>query len=113
MNITAEIWTKIGSISDIPQRGARRVKYGAVVIAIFRTFDDRIFALEDVCTNCDGPISQGIVGDASVACPICNWEISLETGEAMGADVGQVATYPVRLEGGILQISLSPAAKAA
>lgn len=102
------LWTQIGIVSDIPQRGARCVQIDAQTIAIFRGHDDQIYALEDICTNCDGPISQGIVGDRSVFCPICNWEIDLKTGEACGADVGQVAIYPVRLDGKAILLGLTP-----
>ena len=35
-----------------------------------------------------------------MTCPLHNWVISLETGEAQGADEGQVATYPARVEDG-------------
>ncbi|MCV6545811.1 MAG: nitrite reductase small subunit NirD [Cohaesibacter sp.] len=90
------LWIAIGSLSDIPQRGARCVEHSGKVIAIFRSFEDEIFALEDICTNCDGPISQGIVSDRSVSCPICNWEIDLKNGQALGADVGQVQTYAIQ-----------------
>lgn len=100
------LWISIGSILDIPQRGARCVQYGDKTIAIFRFFDDQVFALEDISTNCDGPISQGIVCDASVSCPICNWEIDLKTGKALGADVGQVQTYPLQLEGLTIQLGI-------
>ncbi|WP_319530005.1 nitrite reductase small subunit NirD [uncultured Cohaesibacter sp.] len=113
MDMNNEIWTEIGRLSDVPQRGARRVAYGSMKIAIFRTFQDRVFALEDVCTNCDGPISEGIVSDASVSCPVCAWEISLETGEAMGADVGQVKVFPVRLVDDAIQLCLTPVVFAA
>ena len=37
---------------------------------------------------------------ASVTCPLHNWVISLETGEALGADEGCVRTFPVKVEDG-------------
>ena len=71
-----------------------------MTIAIFRTADDRVFAREDKCPHTTGPLSQGIVHDGGVTCPLHNWVFSLETGEAQGADAGRVATYPARVEGG-------------
>ena len=35
-----------------------------------------------------------------MTCPLHNWVISLETGEAQGADEGRVSTYPARVENG-------------
>lgn len=91
-------WIAIGSISDIPSRGARCVMTPHGRIAVFRTVDDEIFAIEDRCPHKGGPLSQGIVHGASVTCPMHNWTIALETGRATGADEGAVKTIPVKVE---------------
>lgn len=93
-------WVDIGAVTDIPRRGARCVNTPQGKIGVFRTMEDRIFAIEDHCPHKGGPLSQGIVHDASVTCPLHNWVISLETGEAQGADSGRVATIPVKIEDG-------------
>jgi nitrite reductase (NADH) small subunit len=97
----------IGTIDDIPRRGARCVKNGDMTIAVFRTVDDRIFALEDKCPHRNGPLSQGIVHDGCVTCPLHNWVISLETGTAQGADQGSTNIFPVRLEDGRIYLDLT------
>ena len=63
-------------------------------IAVFRTADDQVFAIEDRCPHKGGPLSQGIVHGAAVTCPLHNWVISLETGKALGADEGCGADDP-------------------
>ena len=100
------IWTSIGTINDIPRRGARCVATPLGKIAVFRTADDKIYAIDDHCPHKGGPLSQGIVHDAAVTCPLHNWAISLETGKALGADEGSVRTVPVRLDGETLFIAL-------
>ncbi|MGH6762376.1 MAG: nitrite reductase small subunit NirD [Phyllobacterium sp.] len=97
--MTATNWITVGTINDIPLRGARCVKHGSMTIAIFRTADHRVFALEDKCPHRNGPLSQGIVHDGCVTCPLHNWVISLETGEAQGADSGSTLSFPVKLDG--------------
>jgi nitrite reductase (NADH) small subunit len=99
-------WLDIGSITDIPRRGARCVTTPQGRIAVFRTADDRVFAIEDRCPHKGGPLSQGIVHGASVTCPLHNWVISLETGEAQGADEGAVRTIPVQVAGERLSLAL-------
>jgi nitrite reductase (NADH) small subunit len=99
-------WFDIGSIDDIPRRGARCVKTPQGKIGVFRTHDDRIYAIEDHCPHRGGPLSQGIVHGAAVTCPLHNWVISLETGKALGADEGAVRTIPVRVDGGHIAIAL-------
>jgi len=92
-------WIAIGSISDIPRRGARCVMTPQGKIAVFRTMEDQIFAIDDHCPHKGGPLSQGIVHGASVTCPLHNWVISFETGKAQGADEGSVKTIAVKLDG--------------
>jgi len=106
MNAVTTNWVAVGSLNDIPRRGARCVKNGDMTIAIFRTSDDRVFALEDKCPHKQGPLSQGIVHDGCVTCPLHNWVISLETGLAQGADEGETQAYPVKLDGETVLLGL-------
>jgi nitrite reductase (NADH) small subunit len=99
-------WIAIGNLSDIPLRGARCVDTPEGKVAVFRTADDRVFAVDDRCPHKGGPLSQGIVHGAWVTCPLHNWVISLESGNAQGADQGCVQTVPVKIEDGTLYIAL-------
>jgi nitrite reductase (NADH) small subunit len=98
-------WLDIGMLDDIPKRAARVVKTARGDIAIFRTMDDQIFALDDKCPHKGGPLSQGIVQGESVTCPLHNWVISLKTGEAQGADQGCTRTIAVKLQEGRILLS--------
>ncbi|CCM76380.1 nitrite reductase small subunit NirD [Rhizobium mesoamericanum] len=99
-------WISIGDISEIPLRGARCVKTPQGKIAVFRTAENEVFAIEDHCPHKGGPLSQGIVHAKAVTCPLHNWVISLETGKALGADEGEVPTIAVRNDDGALYIAL-------
>ena len=39
-----------------------------------------------------------------MTCPLHNWVFDLNTGQAQGADEGRIATYPVRVDAGRIQI---------
>ena len=106
-------WIDIGALEDIPPRGARLVRTAAGCVAVFRTADDDVFAIDDRCPHKGGPLSQGIVHGTSVTCPLHNWVISLKTGSAQGADTGSVATYAVRVEAGRLLLDASRLSAAA
>lgn len=93
-------WIDIGALADIPAQGARVVKTAHGCVAVFRTLDDQVFALDDRCPHKGGPLSEGIVHGASVTCPLHAWVFDLATGTAQGADRGQVRAYPARVEGG-------------
>jgi nitrite reductase (NADH) small subunit len=98
-------WTAICRVEDIPRLGSRRVaRPGRTDVAVFRTADDRVFAVLDRCPHKGGPLSQGIVFGDAVACPLHNWTIGLADGCARAPDVGCTQKFSVRVEGG--QVSL-------
>ena len=99
-------WYELGSVSDIPLQGSRRVIINEQTIALFRTGTDKVFAIEDKCPHKQGPLSEGIVHDNCVTCPLHNWVINLESGIAQGPDEGAVATYPVAIEGDQLRVAV-------
>jgi nitrite reductase (NADH) small subunit len=104
-------WLDIGALDAVPVRGARVIKTKHGCIAVFRTAEDQLYALDDRCPHKAGPLSQGIVHGAAVTCPLHNWVISLQTGEAQGADKGRVRTFPIRIENGRLLLDVSAFAK--
>jgi nitrite reductase (NADH) small subunit len=101
-------WLDVGTLSDVPRLGARVVATREGPIAIFRTADDRVFALKDKCPHRGGPLSQGIVHGEHVTCPLHGWNIALATGEAVEPDIGCAPQIAVRLASGRVQLNLPP-----
>lgn len=99
-------WIEIAKLEDIPRLGARVLETDTVRIAVFRTAGDRVFALKDECPHRQGPLSQGMVHDTTVTCPLHNWKIDLASGEAKGPDQGCATVYPVKLESGRIFLSM-------
>lgn len=97
----------IGSINDIPLRGARVVRTHRGDIAVFRTATSEVFALDEYLPGKAGPLSNGIQHDNQVTDPMYNWVFDLATGEAQGADEGTVGTYPVKCQDGRILIAAS------
>jgi nitrite reductase (NADH) small subunit len=91
-------WIKIVALNDIPKLGSRLVRSADKEIAVFRTEDDRVFALHNSCPHKGGPLSQGIVYGDKVACPLHNWKISLVDGNAEEPDEGHTACFAVKVE---------------
>ena len=97
-------WVDVGSIDDVPLRGARVLKTALGCVAVFRTGEAEVFAASNTCPHKGGPLAEGIVHGQSVTCPLHNWVFDLNTGEAQGADDGRIAVYPVRVEAGRILI---------
>ena len=105
--LPASAWAEVCRVDEIPRLGARVVKSVHGNVAVFRTADDEVFALHDKCPHKGGPLSQGIVFGRRVACPLHNWTIELDAGQAVAPDVGCVRTFPVKLENGSVYLDLA------
>jgi nitrite reductase (NADH) small subunit len=94
-------WIAVCRLDDIPRLGSRRVaRERGLQVALFRTADDALHALLDRCPHRGGPLSQGIVFGASVACPLHNWAIALTDGRAQAPDEGGTPVFACKVEGG-------------
>ncbi|UUX97635.1 nitrite reductase small subunit NirD [Aquabacterium sp. J223] len=94
-------WKTICRVEDIPVLGARRVaRPRGMAVAVFRNAEDKVFALLDRCPHRGGPLSQGIVFGESVACPLHNWSIGLDSGCAAAPDEGCTPRFAVKVEAG-------------
>jgi nitrite reductase (NADH) small subunit len=100
-------WMLVGRMEEIPRLGARKLCTPNGPVAVFRTSDDRVFALADRCPHRGGPLSEGIVSGHNVTCPLHNWIIDLETGRACAPDDGQVASVAAKVEDGMVFVELS------
>jgi nitrite reductase (NADH) small subunit len=99
-------WVPICQVADIPSLGARRVaRAQGLPVALFRNASDEVFALLDRCPHKGGPLSQGIVFNNSVACPLHNWHIGLKDGCAYAPDEGCTPTFACRVEGQAVYLS--------
>ena len=102
-------WIEIGALNDIPVLGSRVVRTPSGDIAVFRTADDEVFALDDRCPHKGGPLSQGIVQNKRVTCPLHNFVIELKSGMAVAPDEGCTRAHPTRVENDTIWLCLQTA----
>ncbi len=100
-------WKAICRVDDIPVLGARRVaRPQGMDVAVFRNDQGQVFALLDRCPHKGGPLSQGIVFGTSVACPLHNWTIALDSGCAKAPDEGTTQSFAVKVEHGLVHLDV-------
>lgn len=98
-------WMRIGRVVDIPQLEGRSVQVADTRVAVFRLADGWT-AIDHGCPHRGGPLSDGIVADACVTCPLHGQRFSLLTGERQDAPGEGVRVYPVRERDGDLELGL-------
>lgn len=99
-------WIRVMDLDEIPRLGARVIRTDTMDVAVFRTNDDRVFALRDACPHKSGPLSQGIVHGTSVTCPLHNWKIDLASGRALAPDEGCTNVFAAKVEEGVVYLAL-------
>jgi nitrite reductase (NADH) small subunit len=99
-------WTQVAKLEEIPALGARTIETDSMTIAVFRNSSDQVFALKDEYPHKKEPLSQGIVHGTTVTCPLHNWKISLESGEANAPDEGCTNTFETKVEDGMVYIKI-------
>lgn len=105
--ITELKFTLVGKTDDFLMRIGRVVWVEGKEIAVFRTSDDKLFAIDNQNPHPKGgPLAEGIVSGHYLYDPLYDWRIDLETGLVQAPDEGQVRTYQVRVEGDHVQIAV-------
>jgi 3-phenylpropionate/trans-cinnamate dioxygenase ferredoxin subunit len=94
---------RICALSEIPDDGSLRVELADVDVAVVR-FDDEVYAIEDVCSHAEVPLTDGEVdevdGAPTIECALHGSCFDLRTGEPTTLPATEpVPVYPVRVEG--------------
>lgn len=106
MNITpTEVY--VGTMQDfLPQIG-HVVVVGGIELAIFRTSNDTLYAVENSSPHPKGgPLAEGMVSGYYLYDPLHDWKIDLRSGEVQAPDHGTVVTYLVTVEGDRVKVCL-------
>lgn len=93
------------------QRGC--VKFGETQVALFHLELGQWYAVQNRCPHKgQDVISRGISGDKKgdpmVACALHKNQFSLKTGACLSGDLETLVTYPVKLEGDVVWIEVTP-----
>lgn len=112
----------VGAANDFPERRVSIVQAERREIGIIR-WDDRFFAVRNICPHLGAPVCQGIVAPllrehrerpwilevdeerVMIVCPWHRWEFDAATGRALVGRL-RVKTYPVTVSDGRLLVKV-------
>jgi len=94
---------RVCGLSAVPDNGALRVELPDIDIAVVR-YEDDVYAIQDVCSHAEVPLSEGDVeefdGAPTIECWLHGSCFDLRTGEPTNLPATEpVSVYPVRVEG--------------
>ena len=98
------------ALAEVPEHGALGVEVEGVPVAVVRTSGE-VYALYDVCSHEEVPLSEGEVYDHTLECWLHGSCFDVTTGKPTGPPATKpVPTYPVKVDGGDVYVSLPGAA---
>jgi 3-phenylpropionate/trans-cinnamate dioxygenase ferredoxin subunit len=99
-------FTRACSLSELPEEGALAVEIDGTPVAVVRAGDD-VYALRDVCSHAEVALSEGDVYNHTIECWLHGSCFDLRTGKPTNPPATQpVPTYPVKIEGDDVYVSL-------
>ena len=101
----------LGPIGRIPKGEARAFKVDGLEIAVYHTHAGEVFATQAVCPHKIGPLADGLIGGATILCPLHDRLFDLRDGRNLSGDCEDLRTYKVALDAeGRIMLDLAPAA---
>ena len=95
----AESWERACALADIPDGAAVRVEFGDEPVCVVNT-EGEVFAIRDVCSHQDVPLSEGDVEGTTVECWLHGSRFDLRTGKPTGLPATvPVPVYDTKIEG--------------
>jgi 3-phenylpropionate/trans-cinnamate dioxygenase ferredoxin subunit len=94
---------RVCALSEVPENGALRVELADVDVAVVR-YEGSVYAIQDLCSHAEVPLSEGDVeildGAPTIECWLHGSCFDLRTGEPTNLPATEpVDVYPVRVEG--------------
>lgn len=97
---------EVCKLDDLPVGLGRPFRVGDRVIAVFRSRSGKVFAVDGVCPHRGGPLADGMLAGDQVVCPYHAFRYDARTGECDQAGACSVTTYPARVTGGKVEVTL-------
>lgn len=105
-------WEPVCPLEELPPEAGVTALVRGQVVAIFRTYDDRVFALGNYDPFARASVlARGILGSRGevpcVASPMHKHAFDLRTGHCLDDEHVTVPTYDVRVHEGVVQVRTS------
>ena len=101
-------WVPACPLADIPEGGAVGVELEGQPVCLVRAKGaDRVYAVQDVCSHAEIPLSEGEVEDTTVECWLHGSRFDLTTGNPIGPPATEpVPVYETTIEDGTVLVRL-------
>jgi nitrite reductase (NADH) small subunit/3-phenylpropionate/trans-cinnamate dioxygenase ferredoxin subunit len=95
----------VAGAAEIPPGQGRVVEVAGHAVAVFNV-DGRFYAIDNACPHRGGPLGEGDLDGAAVACPWHAWRWDVTTGANTNNPAVRVACFPVRVQDGAVFVEV-------
>jgi len=93
-------WTYMCRVDDIDEEDVMRVDHDGSPYAVYRT-EKGVFTSDGMCTHEDADLSDGLVMDNVIECPLHQGRFDIPSGRALSPPVCiNLQTYDTKVEDG-------------
>jgi nitrite reductase/ring-hydroxylating ferredoxin subunit len=98
-------WHDLGPIDGFDDQKLQGRMIDGVRLCIGRN-GDTPFAIDDTCPHAGGSLTEGMLDEDLVICPLHAYAFEIASGSCIDDPACSVSAYPTRIENGILQVQL-------
>lgn len=104
--MTDTVFTAAATVTDVPPGTKKLVAVNGVNMLLCNS-NDRIFAVENLCSHAEEPLDCGRMRSGWIACPVHGARFDLATGEPLNPPATQpIQTFPVRITGDTIEVAV-------
>ena len=90
----------LGKLDQIPAGEGRTFSISGRRIAVFRAYDNEVFATQAECPHLNGPLADGLTGGGIVVCPLHERAYDLRTGAGLNGECTHLSVFAVSVRDG-------------
>lgn len=103
---TVGVRVPLCTVAELPLGMGRGFRLGDLDVAVFRTREEKLFAVDGNCPHKGGPLADGMIVGESVVCPLHNFRFAAENGACDQQGICAVAVYPIDVVNGQVFVTL-------
>ena len=99
------VFTAAAQVDEVPPGSKKLVEINGTQVLLCHS-QDRIFAVENLCSHAEEKLDCGRMRAGWIACPIHGARFDLATGAALNPPANQpIRTFPVRITGATIEVA--------
>ena len=95
-------------LDDLPLGLGRAFDVGGRSLAVFRSRDGRVFAVDGTCPHKGGPLADGMLIGNQVVCPLHAFRFDGATGDCDQEGICAIEVYPAEVKDGEVFVTVPP-----